>query len=182
VLEANPPEPTSGVKGVELPADPSPKVDAHPYEIGRRLRWFYYILRRTDTMTEEAKEIIKEELMLQYSYKELIEEDPTAQGMAARRAKESRAEGRKEGRAVGLEEGLAAGREEGLEEGLAAGREEGLAEGIAIGEERARSQMLVQTQAHMRQKILVPLIVNHPPVMSRRNPLQVSARKVVAHL
>jgi hypothetical protein len=32
VLEAHPSEPTSGVKGVELPADPSPKVDAHPYD------------------------------------------------------------------------------------------------------------------------------------------------------
>jgi hypothetical protein len=159
---------------VLLPATKDPSVDLlkralremyayyDSYEIGRRIRWFYYILRRTDTMTEEAKEIIKEELMIEYSYKELLEDDPIAREVLASRAREAEAKG--------------------LAEGRAGGREEGRAEGIAIGEERARAQILVQTQAQIRQKILASVIERYPELVGLANAIVASIGDVDALL
>ena len=58
-------------------------------------------------------------------------------------AERLRREGRKEGRAKGLEEGRKKGREEGLREGRKKGREEGLWEGVMAGREETQRNALL---------------------------------------
>jgi hypothetical protein len=43
--------------------------------------WFYHILRRTDTMSEPDKQIIKDVLKMQYNYAELVKDDPIIQNL-----------------------------------------------------------------------------------------------------
>ena len=62
-----------------LPATKEPKVDLlkkalhemtqvyKRHELGYRFIWFYRILRRTDTMSEEDKQTIKDELTMQHN-------------------------------------------------------------------------------------------------------------------
>jgi hypothetical protein len=80
-----------------LPATKEPKVDLlrkalqemtqvyKRHELGYRLMWFYRILRRTDTMSEEEKLIIEKELKMQFNYEELIQDDPVIQNLLAER-------------------------------------------------------------------------------------------------
>lgn len=67
------------------------------HEIRYRFRWFRYILRRTDTVSEEDKQIIEKEFEMQFNYKELIEDDPIVQELFAEKELKSRAEGKVEG-------------------------------------------------------------------------------------
>ena len=53
------------------------------HELGYRFGWFYKILRRTDTVLEEEKQIIEKELRVQFNYQELIEDDPVIQNLLA---------------------------------------------------------------------------------------------------
>jgi hypothetical protein len=46
------------------------------HELGYRFGWFYNILRRTGTMSEEDKQTIEKELKVQFNYQELIKDDP----------------------------------------------------------------------------------------------------------
>lgn len=53
------------------------------HDLGHRFMWFYHILRRTTTMSEEDKQIIKDVLKMQYNYQELIKDDPIIQNLLA---------------------------------------------------------------------------------------------------
>jgi predicted transposase YdaD len=95
-----------------LPGTKSPKVDllkqalhemAQVYDrpqLAYRFVWFYQILRRTDTMSEEDKQVIEKELGMQFNYRELVQDDPVIQELFA----EGKAEGRAEGKIEGLQE------------------------------------------------------------------------------
>jgi len=72
------------------------------HEIGYRFRWFRYILRRTDTMAEEDKQIIEKEFEMQFNYKELVQDDPIIQELFA----EHEAEGEARGEARGLQKSI----------------------------------------------------------------------------
>lgn len=67
------------------------------HELGYRFGWFYKILRRTDTVSEEDKLIIKDELTMQYNYQELIEDDPIIQNLLAERELKGEARGEARG-------------------------------------------------------------------------------------
>jgi predicted transposase YdaD len=66
-------------------------------QLAYRFVWFYQILRRTDTMSEEDKQIIEKELRMQFNYRELVKDDPVIQELFAEREAEGRAEGKIEG-------------------------------------------------------------------------------------
>ena len=66
------------------------------HELGYRFGWFY-ILRRTGTMSEEDKQIIEKELKVQFNYQELIKDDPVIQELFAERELKGKAEGKAEG-------------------------------------------------------------------------------------
>ena len=82
-----------------LPATKEPRVDLlrkalqemfqvyDRHELGYRFSWFYSILRRTSTMSEEDKQILEKELKVQFNYQELF----------AERELKSKAEGKVEG-------------------------------------------------------------------------------------
>ncbi len=76
------------------------------HELGYRFGWFYNILRRTDTMSEEDKRIIEKELKVQYNYEELIKDDPIIQNLLAERELKGKAEGKTEGAAWGLQKSI----------------------------------------------------------------------------
>jgi predicted transposase YdaD len=92
-----------------LPATKEPRVDLlrkalqemfqvyDRHKLGYRFSWFYSILRRTSTMSEEAKQIIEKELKVQFNYQELIEDDPIIQELFAERELKGKAEGKVEG-------------------------------------------------------------------------------------
>jgi predicted transposase YdaD len=71
-------------------------------QLAYRFVWFYHILRRTDTMSEEDKRIIAKELRMQFDYRELVQDDPVIQELFA----EERTEGRAEGKIEGLQEAI----------------------------------------------------------------------------
>ena len=66
-------------------------------ELLYRLMWFSKILRRTDTMSEQDKQTIEEELGMLFNYDELIRDDPVVQRLLA----QSKAEGEARGEARG---------------------------------------------------------------------------------
>ena len=88
-----------------LPATEEPTVDLlkkalhemfqtyKRHELGYRFGWFYNILRRTDTMSQEDKLIIEKELKVQYNYEELIKDDPIIQELFAEHEAEGEARG-----------------------------------------------------------------------------------------
>jgi hypothetical protein len=61
-----------------------------------RFRWFYRILRRTTTMSEQDKQVIEEELKVQFTYEELIKEDPVIQNLLAQSEIKGKIEDRKQ--------------------------------------------------------------------------------------
>jgi len=93
-----------------LPAMKDPSVDllkqalkemAHHYnraELGYRFTWFSHILRRTDTVSDQDKQTIKETIKMLYGYEEIIQDDPVIQNLLAQRELEGRAEGIIEGK------------------------------------------------------------------------------------
>lgn len=101
-----------------LPGTKSPKVDllkqalhemAQVYDrpqLAYRFVWFYQILRRTDTMSEEDKQVIEKELRMQFNYRELVKDDPIIQELFAKHKAEGRVEGRAEGEARGEARGI----------------------------------------------------------------------------
>ena len=78
-------------------------------QLAYRFVWFYQILRRTDTMSEEDKQVIEKELRMQFDYAELVQDDPVIQELFAKHKAEGRAEGRAEGKVEGRAEGEAQG-------------------------------------------------------------------------
>jgi len=100
-----------------LPATKEPTVDLlkkalhemfqvyKRHELGYRFGWFYNILRRTDTISEEDKRIIEKELKVQYNYEELIKDDPIIQNLLAERELKGETQGEFRGRAEGKAEG-----------------------------------------------------------------------------
>jgi len=112
-----------------LPATKEPKVDLlkkalhemfqvyKRHELGYRFGWFYNILRRTDTMSEEDKLIIKDVLTMQYNYQELIKDDPIIQNLLVERELKGKAEGEAEGEARGEARGRLKGEAQGRLEG-----------------------------------------------------------------
>lgn len=75
-------------------------------QLAYRFVWFYHILRRTDTMSEEDKQIIAKELRMQFDYRELVQDDPVVQELFAEREARGRAEGRAEGEAQGIRKSI----------------------------------------------------------------------------
>jgi len=67
-----------------------------------RVTWFECLMRRTKTMSDEEKQIIQEELRMQYQYDTLITENPTIIELVNK----SLAEGKAEGKAEGLQEAI----------------------------------------------------------------------------
>ncbi len=104
-----------------IPATKKPKVDLlkqalqemfqvyDRHELGYRFSWFYSILRRTGTMSEEDKQIIEEELKVQFNYQEMIQDDPVIQSLLAERELRGEARGKAEGEAEGEARGKAEG-------------------------------------------------------------------------
>ncbi len=100
-----------------LPATKKPKVDLlrraleemtqvyKRHELGYRFMWFYRILRRTDTISEEDKQIIEKELKMQFNYEELIQDDPVIQNLLTERELKGEARGKAEGKAEGEVQG-----------------------------------------------------------------------------
>jgi predicted transposase YdaD len=100
-----------------LPATKKPKVDLlrraleemtkvyKCHELGYRFMWFYRILRRTDTMSEEDKQTIEKELKMQFNYEELIQDDPVIQNLLAERELKGEVRGKAEGKAEGEAQG-----------------------------------------------------------------------------
>jgi predicted transposase YdaD len=92
-----------------LPATKEPTVDLlrkalkemtqvyKRHELGYRLMWFYRILRRTTTMSEQDKLIIEKELKMQFNYEDLIQDDPVVQNLLAERELKGKTEGNVEG-------------------------------------------------------------------------------------
>jgi flagellar biosynthesis/type III secretory pathway protein FliH len=70
--------------------------------LARDLRWMGIILRRTDCVTEEEKQMIQERLSM---YDDLMENDPEMQRLRAK----YKTEGMAEGMAKGISEGMAEG-------------------------------------------------------------------------
>jgi len=58
-----------------------------------RVTWFECIMRRTKTMSDEEKQIIQEELRMQYQYDTLITENPTIMELVAKSLAEGKVEG-----------------------------------------------------------------------------------------
>jgi len=62
--------------------------------LGYRLMWFSHILRRTDTMSEQDKQTIEEELGMLHNYDELVRDDPVIQRLLIERELEGKALGK----------------------------------------------------------------------------------------
>src|SRR5947209_517901 len=60
---------------------------------GYRLMWFSKILRRTDTVSEEDKQTVEEELEMLFNYSELVRNDPAVQRLLAQSMAEGEARG-----------------------------------------------------------------------------------------
>ena len=71
-----------------------------------RVTWFECLMRRTKTMSNEEKQIIQEELRMQYQYDTLLMENPTIMELVAKTLAEGEAKGKAEGEAKGKAEGL----------------------------------------------------------------------------
>jgi hypothetical protein len=54
-------------------------------QLAYRFRWFSSILRRTDTVSAEDKQIIEKEFEVQFDYKELIQDDSIIQSLLTER-------------------------------------------------------------------------------------------------
>ena len=92
-----------------LPAMKEPSVQlltqalremAHHYDrpkLAYRFMWFSHMLRRTDTMSDQDKETIREEIKMLYGYEEIIQDDPVIQNLLAQRELMGKAEGKAEG-------------------------------------------------------------------------------------
>src|SRR3954447_24264929 len=63
-------------------------------------------MRRTKTMSNEEKQIIQEELRMQYQYDSLIMENPTIIELVNRTLAEGETKGKAEGKAEGLQEAI----------------------------------------------------------------------------
>jgi len=61
--------------------------------LGYRLMWFSHILRRTDTVSDQDKQIIEEERDMLYKYDELVQDDPVIQRLLAQSMAEGEARG-----------------------------------------------------------------------------------------
>ena len=105
--------------------------------LARRLLWFSILLRRSDMVSPEDKQIVQERLNM---YNDLLEQDEFVRKQ------------RERGLTEGRERGLTEGREEGREEGRAEGREEGRAEGAMEA-----SQKLLVELVKIRYPSLVEL-------------------------
>lgn len=90
--------------------------------LARRLLWFGILLRRSQTVSPEDKQVVQERLKM---YDDLLEKDAFVQ----RQKELGRELGWEEGREKGREEGRELGREEGREQGKEEGREQGKEEG-----------------------------------------------------
>ncbi|HEY4032691.1 MAG TPA: hypothetical protein VGL94_01850 [Ktedonobacteraceae bacterium] len=86
--------------------------------LGYRLMWFSKILRRTDTMSEQDKQTIEEELGMLFNYDELIRDDPVIQRLLAQSEAEGEARGKIEGEARGEARGKIEGETRGKIETL----------------------------------------------------------------
>jgi len=62
-------------------------------ELAYRFVWFYYILRRTDTVSEEDKRIVEKEFKMQFNYRELVQDDPIIQELFAEHEAEGEVRG-----------------------------------------------------------------------------------------
>jgi len=71
-----------------------------------RVTWFECIMRRTKTMLDEEKQIIQEELRVQYKYDALITENPTIMELVAKSLAEGEAKGEMKGEMKGIIKGL----------------------------------------------------------------------------
>jgi len=71
-----------------------------------RVTWFDCIMSRTETMSDEEKQIIQEELRMQYQYDALIMENPTIMELVAKSLAEGEAKGEAKGKAEGLQEAI----------------------------------------------------------------------------
>jgi hypothetical protein len=77
---------------------------AHYYtraELAYRFRWFLYILRRTEIMSDPDKQIVEEALHTMLTYEEIIQDDPVIQKMLAQEALVGEARGEARGRDEG---------------------------------------------------------------------------------
>jgi hypothetical protein len=85
---------------------------AHYYnraKLAYRFTWFHHILRRTETMSDQDKEIVKEALNAMFTYEEIIQDDPVIQSLLAQRELVGKAEGKAEGIIEGKTEGIIEG-------------------------------------------------------------------------
>jgi predicted transposase YdaD len=81
--------------------------DYYPRDVlAYRFRWFYSILRRSKTMSEEDKQIIEEELKVQFHYNDLIKDDPVIQNLLAQSKSEGELLGEMRGKMRGEIEGM----------------------------------------------------------------------------
>jgi hypothetical protein len=83
--------------------------------LARDLRWMGIMLRRTDCVLEEEKQMIQERLSM---YDDLMENDPEMKRLRAKYAAEGEAKGRAEGEAKGIAKGEAKGLSKGKTEAL----------------------------------------------------------------
>jgi len=101
-----------------LPAMNDPSVDllkqalkemAHHYnraELGYRFTWFSYMLRRTDMVSDQDKEIIEGVIKMLYGYEEIIQDDPVIQNLLAQRELEGEARGEARGKIENMRESI----------------------------------------------------------------------------
>lgn len=97
------------------------KEMTHAYprpKLAYRFTWFYLMLRRTDTVSEQDKQAVAEAMKTMFAYEEIIRDDPVIQNLLAQSARLAKAEGRAEGKAEGRAEGRTEGRIEGKAEGM----------------------------------------------------------------
>jgi predicted transposase YdaD len=101
-----------------LPAMKDPSVEllmqalkemAHHYDrakLAYRFMWFSHMLRRTDTMSDQDKKTIREEIKMLYGYEEIIQDDPVIQNLLDQRELLGKAEGILEGEVRGKMENM----------------------------------------------------------------------------
>lgn len=75
-------------------------------ELAYRFTWFSHILRRTETMSNEDKQAIKEALKAMFAYEEIIQDDPVIQSLLAQRELEGEARGEARGEINGMRESI----------------------------------------------------------------------------
>jgi len=75
-------------------------------KLGYRLMWFSHILRRTDTVSEQDKQTIEEELGMLYNYDELVRDDPVIQRLLAQSEARGEARGEAWGKIETLKEAI----------------------------------------------------------------------------